>query len=114
MAFEQEQREALRLLQSIENGSASTLELARLIDNADPALVYLVITWLRSKYGGDHPAAEGVIGRLVELTDRHASVKSAMREGKADSVVTWFEEVHNYKDLGSAEFVALIVDKLES
>lgn len=111
MAFAREQREALHLLEGIENGTLSTSEAGHLIDEADPALVYLIVTWLRSRYGADHPAAEGVIGRLVELTG--GSVKDKMREGKADPVVTWFEEEHSYRDLAANDFVELIVEKLE-
>jgi len=114
MAFAHEQREALHLLHGIENGTVKSADTARLIAEADPALVYLILTWLRSRYGGDHPAAEGVLGRLVELTSQHAAVKTKMREGKADSVVTWFEEDHSYRDFGDIAFVALIVEKLES
>lgn len=114
MAFVQEERDALRLLHGIENGTLATPEVARLVEEADPALVYLVLTWLRSRYGGDHPAAEGVLGRLVELTSRHASVKAQMREGKADPIVAWFEDQYSYRDLGDVAFIALIVDKLES
>ena len=113
MAFEQQQREALHLLHSIEGGTVATTEVARLLEEADPALVYLVLTWIRSRYAGDHPAAEGVIGRLVELTSRHPSIKGQMREGEADPVVAWFEEVHSYRDFDAASFVALIVEKLE-
>ncbi|RLB47228.1 MAG: hypothetical protein DRJ42_25855 [Deltaproteobacteria bacterium] len=113
MAFEHEQREALHLLQGIENGTMSISEAAHLIDEADPALVYLLLTWLRSHYGGDHPAAEGVIGRLVELTGKHAGVKASMREGKADSIVAWFEEEHSYREFSATGFVALVVEKLE-
>lgn len=111
MAFEREQREALHLLQGIENGTLNAANARDLIDDADPALVYLIVTWLRARYGGDHPAAEGVIGRLVELTN--GSVKAKMNEGKADPVVTWFEEEHSYRDLAATDFVALIVEKLE-
>jgi len=114
MAFVHEEREALRLLHGIENGTMKSAEVARLVADADPALVYLILTWLRSRYGGDHPAAEGVLGRLVELTGQHAAVQSKMREGKADSVVTWFEQEHSYRDFGDTEFVALVVEKLES
>ncbi len=113
MAFELEQREALHLLSGIENGSIRTSEAAHLIGQADPALVYLILTWIRSRYGGDHPAAEGVLGRLVELTSKHAAVAAKMREGKADSIVAWFEEEHAYRDFGDLEFIALIVEKLE-
>jgi hypothetical protein len=91
MAFEQEQREALHLLQGIENGTLRTSDASHLVDEADPALVYLLFTWLRTRYGGDHPAAEGVIGRLVEVMSR-GSAKSKMSEGKRDPIAAWFEE----------------------
>lgn len=114
MAFEREQREALHLLQGIENGTLNATSAGMLIDEADPALVYFIITWLRNRYGGDHPAAEGVIGRIVELTSKNSAVKNKMREGKADSIVDWFEDAHSYRDFSATEFIALIVDKLES
>ena len=84
-----------------------------LIDDADPALVYLIFTWLRNRYGADHPAAEGVIGRLVALTSGYNSVKAKMREGKADSIVTWFEEEHSYREFTAEAFIALVIEKLE-
>ncbi|MCP4445127.1 MAG: hypothetical protein GY811_07260 [Myxococcales bacterium] len=113
MAFAQEQQEALYLLQGIENGTLTTSTAARRIEEADPALVYFIFTWLRARYGADHPAAEGVIGRLVELTGGYASVKAQMREGKADSIVAWFEEEYSYRDFGASAFIELIVEKLE-
>jgi hypothetical protein len=113
MAFEHEQRDALQLLQGIENGTLRGSEAARQIEAADPALVYFVFTWLRSRYKADHAAAEGVLGRLVELTNLFPSIKAHMREGKADPVVTWFEEGHNYNSYTAAEFIATIVEKLE-
>ncbi len=113
MSFAREQREALYLLEGIENGTLSSSNAGGLLDEADPALVYLIISWLRKRYGGDHPAAEGVVGRLVELTTKNDSVKAKMREGKADPVVTWFEDEYSYRDLSAADFIALIVEKLE-
>jgi len=112
MAFEQEQRQALRLLQGIENGTLSASDAGLLIDDADPALVYFILTWLRQRYVG-HPAAEGVIGRIVELTSGYNSVKAKMREGKSDSLVAWFEGEYEYRDYSATDFIALIVEKLE-
>lgn len=112
MAFAQEQREALHLLEGIENGSLSASQASHFIEDADPALVYFIFTWLRSRYA-NHPAAEGVIGRLVELTNTYSTVKAKMREGKSDSIVSWFEEEYNYRDFTAASFIELIVEKLE-
>jgi hypothetical protein len=113
MAFEQEQREALYLLQGIENGTLGAAESGRLVDEADPALVYLIFTWLRRHYGADHPAAEGVIGRLVELSNGHSSAKAKMREGKIDPIVVWFEEQYSYRSFDGDKFIELVVGKLE-
>lgn len=113
MAFAQEQQDALYLLQGIENGTLAPSTAARLIEEADPALVYFIFTWLRARYGADHPAAEGVIGRLVELTSSYKSVKAQMREGKGDSIVSWFEEEYSYRDFTGPAFVELIIEKLE-
>ena len=113
MSFDHEKRQALQLLQGIENGTLSVVDAGRQMEKADPALVYFIVTWLRSRYGGDHPAAEGVVGRLVELTGANPTIKAQMREGKADAIVTWFEESHEYRELGAPEFVDLVVEKLE-
>ncbi|PRQ03068.1 hypothetical protein ENSA5_18390 [Enhygromyxa salina] len=113
MAFEHQRAAALRILQSIELGSLSSPELFNLIEEADPTLVYLIFTWLRVRYRSD-PAAEGVIGRMVELCKRYPSVTAQVKEGQADSVVEWFEDEYAYGDLDAQAFVALVVDKLES
>ncbi len=113
MAFAHEQQQALYLLQGIENGTLGASAAAQRIEEADPALVYFIFTWLRARYGRDHPAAEGVIGRLVELTSKHRAVKAQMSEGKRDSIVAWFEEEYSYRDFGAEAFIELIVEKLE-
>jgi hypothetical protein len=50
MALEQEQRAALRILEGIEEGTMSAAESFALVEDADPALVYLIFTWLRKRY----------------------------------------------------------------
>jgi hypothetical protein len=112
MAYEHQQREALRILEGIEEGTATAAASAALVEDADPALVYLIFTWLRKRYA-DHPNADAVIGRLVAVSGRGA-VARKMKEGQGDPVVAWFEDAYSYRDLASREFVALIVDKLES
>jgi hypothetical protein len=111
MSLEQHQRAALRILEGIEEGNLNTSELSSLVDDADPALIYLLFTWLRKRYA-DHVNADAVIGRLVELSSR-GSVAKRMKEGQADSVVQWFEENYSYRTLEAKEFVELIIEKLE-
>lgn len=113
MAFEQQRAAALRILRAIEEGTLPSADLFNLIEEADPTLVYLIFTWLRARYRSD-PAAEGVIGRMVELCERYPSVTAQVKEGQADSVVEWFEDGYVYRDLDAEAFIELIVDKLES
>lgn len=111
MAFEQEQRAALRILEGLEEGTMNATDSAALVEDADPALVYLIFTWLRKRYA-DHPNSDAVIGRVLAISNRPAVAKQ-MKEGQRDPVVQWFEESYSYRDLGSKEFIELVVDKLE-
>ncbi|MEO8699674.1 MAG: hypothetical protein ABI867_06505 [Kofleriaceae bacterium] len=111
MAFEQEQRAALRILEGIEEGTMSAAESIALVEDADPTLIYLIFTWLRKRYA-DHANADAVIGRLVAVSER-PSVAKLMKEGQGDAVVEWFEDAYSYKKLEKAEFIELIIEKLE-
>lgn len=84
-----------------------------LVSDADPALVYLIFTWIRRRYA-DHPNADAVVGRLLAVIERDPKVTQKLKEGQEDPVVAWFEEEHSYRDLGAKEFIELVVDKLES
>ena len=111
MALEQEQRAALRILEGIEEGTMSTSDSLALVEDADPALIYLIFTWLRKRYA-DHTNSDAVLGRLLEISKR-GSVSKLMKEGQTDPVVQWFEESYKYRDLESKEFIELIIEKLE-
>ena len=111
MAFEQEQRAALRILEGLEEATTSANDVQGLVDDADPALIYLIFTWLRKRYA-DHPNSDAVIGRLVAVSNR-PSVAKQMKEGQSDPVVQWFEEAYSYRDYGAKEFIELVVEKLE-
>lgn len=113
MSFEHEQREARRILEGIEYGSMKTSQVWSLVEKADPTLVYFIITWLRSRYAQD-PAAEGVLGRIVELTKAHPGLSRILKTGEKDSLVEWFEDTYQYRDLSSDEFIRIVVEKLES
>jgi hypothetical protein len=103
---------ALRILTGIEEGTMSATDSQTLVEEADPALVYLLFTWLRKRYK-DHENSDAVIGRLVDVSNR-GSISKQMNEGKADPVSRWFEEGYSYKDYAAQEFVEMIVDKLET
>ena len=112
MEFVQQQKAALRILDGIEQGTMSASDSAQLVDDADPALVYLLFTWLRNRYGASDPAADAVLGRLRAVSQL-GTIAKKMKDGQSDPVVEWFEDEHSYRDLGSKEFVAIIVEKLE-
>jgi hypothetical protein len=111
MSFERQTAAALRILDGLESGSASTADSVALLEEADPALVYLIFTWIRRRYA-DHPSGDAVVARLVAAS-KHPAVAAKVKEGQSDPVVAWFEEEHQYR-MGAPEFIELIVDKLES
>ncbi len=113
MSFEYEKSVALRILEGIEQGSMSAGESFNLISDAEPVLVALIFKWLRAHYYPQHPAADGVLGRLVTLCTAHPSVPRKAKQGESDVIVEWFEDTYSYRDLGSREFIDLIVEKLE-
>lgn len=90
--------------------SADSLEL---VEAADPALIYLLFTWIRHHYGPNHAASDAVLGRMVAISNK-PSVAAKMKEGRQDPVVEWFEDAYSYRELDAKAFVELIVDKLES
>jgi hypothetical protein len=112
MSFEHEKREARRILEGIENGTMTPHESWALIQDADPTLVYFIITWLRSYYAGS-PAADAVVGRVVALVKAYPEVQSMMRTGEADAIVDWFEDAYTYRDFTADQFVDVVVEKLE-
>lgn len=112
MAYEQQQRAALRILEGIEEGTLSASDTQALVEDADPALVYLIFTWLRKRYI-DHPNADAVIGRLLAISDR-GRIPAQVKEGHDDPVVEWFEDGYAYRELDAKQFIELVVDKLES
>lgn len=82
-----------------------------LVEAADPALIYLIFTWLRKRYA-EHTNADAVLGRLLAISNQ-GTVSKMMKEGQADPVVQWFEESYSYRKLESKEFIELIIEKLE-
>lgn len=112
MAFEYEKQSALRMLQGIEEGTMSAAESFDLLDEADPTLVYFMFKWLRKRYR-EHPAAQGVLGRLSEICNTYRAITRKAKAGEEDSLVGWFEGSYKYKDLEATEFIEIIVEKLE-
>jgi hypothetical protein len=113
MAFDMEKAAAQRLLGALEDGRLGAADTFHLVEEADPTLVYFVFTWLRACYPPSHPASDGVLGRLGELCSRHPKAARMVKDGKEDALVEWFEDAYNYRDFRGAEFIDLVVEKLE-
>ncbi len=113
MAFEHEKGLAARLLEVVEDGTLSVIDIRPLYEEADPALVYLIFAWLRARYPASHSAAEGVLGRIVGVCSS-PRVARKVKEGEKDFIVEWFEETYDYRELDRDVFIGLVVDKLES
>lgn len=113
MAFAHEKRTAARLLGAIENGSLSPEDTLPLLKESDPALVYLIVAWLRARYHPGHSASEGVLGRIVHLCTESPAVARMVQTGGSDPIVAWFEQSHNYRDVDRSAFIDTIVEKLE-
>ena len=113
MSFAPEIRAASHLLAVVENGSHSTTRIVHLYEDADPALVYLIFSWLRAHYPPSHSAYDGVIGRIAAVCSASSAVTRKLREGERDGIVAWFEDAYRYRDLRREEFIALVVEKLE-
>lgn len=112
MAFESEQREFRHMLNGIEFGSMSASDSMHLIEQSDPVMVYFMFAWLRAKYAG-HSAVDGVVGRIVDICRDYPAATRMMKQGEKDSLVPWFEETYDYRELDTDEFVRIVVEKLE-
>lgn len=113
MPFDPEKRLARALLTMLEDGTRPIADIRVQAEDADPALIYLIFSWLRARYGPSHSASEGVLGRIVALCQASPKVARMAREGEADAICVWFEETHSYRDLERSEFIELVVEKLE-
>ena len=113
MEFEREKREARRLLDALDQGTQGASATWSMVEEADPALVHFVFSWLRANYPATHPASDAILGRLAELCTRFPKAVRIANQGAEDPVVEWFEDAYAYQDLDAAEFIDLVVEKLE-
>ena len=113
MAFEQEKRNARRILEGIEDAKLDAFATWDLLSAADPTLVYFLFAWIRAHYPSSHSASDGVLGRLGALLTQYPEAARMAKKGQGDSIVSWFEDAYSYRDLPAGAFIELIVDKLE-
>ena len=109
-------RDALWVLDGIENGTVEARESFSKIEELDPVLVYFVFRYLREKYGSGNPAGEGVMKRVLEITENHPNLVSKSREGEKDPIREWFDDTYTVREYFQQpdELIAMIVEKIES
>lgn len=83
------------------------------LEVADPTLVYFIFKYLKKHYHRDHEMHEIVRARLGDVRNNYRALTRMAKAGEEDPVVEWFEGTHRYSELTSAEFIDIIVDKLE-
>ena len=113
MSFEHEKRVARSILAAIEDAGVTPARTFDLVRDADPALLHLIFSWLRTRYPSSHPTSDGVLGRLSDLCTQHPKAAQLAKTGQSDPVVAWFEKGHNYRHYSATDFLDLVVDKLE-
>jgi hypothetical protein len=108
-------RDALRLLDGLENGGLSTADAVALAEDLDPVLTYVIVSFLRAVYPAGNPAATAVLKRVIDLIASPAIVR-AHEQGRNDPVAQWFESEYSYRDYRDRgpELVDLVADKLDS
>ena len=111
--FAAEKLEALTLLQDTVEGAVMPEELFPRYDAADPVLVYFLFKWIKKHYHRDHEDSDFVRGNLKDLTNTYRSLTRKAKGGEEDPLVEWFEGNYRYSELPAAEFIDLIVEKLE-
>lgn len=112
MAFEAEKEAALRILQGIELGTMTADESYELLAEADPALVYFIFKWLKKRYR-DHEDEEEVRRRVKDIRNTYRAITRRAKSAEDDPLIGWFEGTYQYKDLDAAEFIDIVVEKLE-
>jgi len=107
---------ALRVLAGLEDGTLSPVDAARIAEDLDPVLIYVIVEFLRAVYPASDPAASPVLERVVRMTAASAELVRRHREGERDPVSRWFESEHEYRAFRGrgADLIERIVDKLES
>ena len=107
-----EKREALRLLDGLENGGMAADDASSIAQDLDPVLVHVIVKFLRETYPVSDPAATAVLERVVQLNSAWKGLVARCQEGEQDPITEWFESEYAYRDFRGrgAEMIELIVD----
>jgi len=110
-----EKSAALRLLDGLENGTLGVEDAALLAAEIDPVYFYVGVRFLRACHPASDPVATAVLGRVVALTSKGASLVERFKQGEQDAISRWFEQNHDYRDYRgrSRDLVDTLAEKVE-
>lgn len=116
MSAYDEKREALRLLDGLENGGLAADDASSIARDLDPVLVHVIVKFLRETYPASDPAATSVLERVVNLHAAWRGLVAKCKRGERDPISQWFEGDYSYRDYRGrgVELIDLIVEKLNS
>ena len=116
MSVLDEKREAIRLLDGLENGGMAADDASSIAQDLDPVLVHVIVKFLRETYPASDPVATSVLERVVKMNSAWAGLIAKCREGEQDPISQWFESEYSYRDFRGrgVEMIELIVDKIDS
>ena len=111
-----EKTSAQRLLAGIENGNLSNADAIVVAEDIDPALFYVIVSFLREIYPASDPAATAVLERVVALTQGSAILVRHHKSGGEDPIAQWFEDEYTYGEFRTRgpEMIAVVADKIDS
>lgn len=111
-----ELRNAQWTLDAIENGSATPATIYKTAAELDPVSVYFIFRYIREIYTPSHPAATGVMERMVELTRTYDDLVKIAKKAEKDPIKEWFDETYRIKEFQGRphDLLEMIVDKIES
>lgn len=115
MSIQRQVDEAVYLLDGLESGHLDAAAVYNKLKDYDPVLIHFYIRYLRDKYPPTHPAAEGVMARLLDLTGTYADIVQKARSGEKDIIREWFDETYSMREFfnDKEKFLQLLIEKLE-
>lgn len=115
MSIQRQVDEAVYLLDGLERGTMNASDVYNKLKDYDPVLIHFYIRYLRDKYPPTHQAAEGVMTRLLDLTNTHADIVEKARKGEKDIIREWFDETYSMREFfnDKEKFFTLLIEKLE-
>lgn len=102
-------------LNGIEEGNMTPYDAYLILEILDPVIVYFILRFLREKYPHTHPQAQGVISRMIEITNTYPDIVKKAQKGEKDMIREWFDDAYTVRQFFSEPetMIDMIVEKVE-